>query len=59
MNEHGTGQPSMPGSRVPIVVFYDIMHEAATRVRGVLGRVDQDVLLPCGRVLMGGTTGDL
>lgn len=48
MNEHGTGQPSMPGSRVPIVVFYDIMHEAATRVRGILvglyddGTIDQE-----------------
>ncbi|MBS1908223.1 MAG: hypothetical protein JST33_17045 [Actinobacteria bacterium] len=48
MNDHGTGQPPTPGSRVPTVVFYDIMHEAATRVRGALvglyddGTIDQE-----------------
>lgn len=54
MNDHDASQPSMPGSRVPTVVFYDIMHEAATRVRGVLvglyddGMIDQEQSLRAG-----------
>jgi hypothetical protein len=34
MDNHEPGRPSSQASRVPTVVFYDIMHEAATRVRG-------------------------
>ncbi|KJL34311.1 hypothetical protein RS86_01098 [Microbacterium azadirachtae] len=39
MKDSGAGQPPTPGSRVPTVVFYDIRHEAATRVRAVLRSV--------------------
>lgn len=45
MKDHGAGQPPTSGSRVPTVVFYDIMHEAATRVRGVLvGLYDDETI---------------
>ncbi|MGN8027807.1 hypothetical protein [Microbacterium sp. 22242] len=47
MNDHGSGQPPASGSRVPTVVFYDIMHEAATRVRGALvGLYDDGTIDP-------------
>ena len=48
MDDRGAAQPLVPGSGVPTVVFYDVMHEAATRVRGMLvglyddGTIDQE-----------------
>ncbi|GLJ64910.1 hypothetical protein JOE53_001093 [Microbacterium laevaniformans] len=45
MDNHEPGRPSPQASRVPTVVFYDIMHEAATRVRGALvGLYDDGVI---------------
>lgn len=45
MDNHEPGRPSSQASRVPTVVFYDIMHEAATRVRGALvGLYDDGVI---------------